>query len=118
MALETAKGPDTRSGFNDSTSRRSSAWKLWLNGEPLFAHHEYHHGTEIDHYRVRSKMRRGKNTVLVKVCQNEQTESYAVPWSFQIRVCDASGTAILSTTRDSNLGDGELGDGESGGDKR
>lgn len=95
-----------------------NAWKLWLNGEPLFGHHEYHHGTEIDHYRVRSKMRRGKNTVLVKVCQNEQTESYAVPWSFQIRVCDASGTAILSTTRDSELGLGELGDGEKGGDKR
>jgi hypothetical protein len=41
----------------------------------------------------------GRNTILVKVCQNEQVEDWTKEWEFQIRVCDAAGTAILSTDR-------------------
>ena len=28
--------------------------------------------------------------------QNEQTEQWTVEWEFQLRVCDATGTAIVS----------------------
>jgi hypothetical protein len=41
----------------------------------------------------------GKNVILVKVCQNEQTESWAQRWEFQLRVCDSIGAAILAPNR-------------------
>ncbi len=81
-----------------------NGWKLWLNGKLLFARGEYHRGTQIDHFRIEGRMKAGNNIILVKVCQNEQTQSYADPWRFQLRVCDATGTAILSTTRDAKGG--------------
>jgi hypothetical protein len=72
-----------------------TGWKLWLNGELLFGHEEYHHGMEIDQFRVDGKLCAGQNRLLLKVCQNEQTEEFAQEWRFQVRVCDAAGTAVL-----------------------
>jgi hypothetical protein len=72
-----------------------NAWKLWLNGEFLFGREEYHHGTKVDHYRVPARLKAGPNEILLKVCQNEQTEDWAETWGFQLRVCDAVGTAVL-----------------------
>lgn len=72
----------------------SNAWKLWLNGELLFAREEYHRGMFLDQYSVRGKLKPGKNTILLKVLQNEQTEDWAQDWSIQFRVCDFSGRAI------------------------
>ena len=60
----------------------------------------YHSGSQLDQYVCRAALREGKNTILVKVCQNEQTQSWARKWHFQLRVCDAQGTAVLSTDRD------------------
>jgi hypothetical protein len=37
--------------------------------------------------------------ILVKCLQNEQTEDWAQNWDFQLRVCDATGTAVLSMDR-------------------
>ncbi len=73
-----------------------NAWKVWVNGELLFGRNEYHRGMQIDQYRMTAKLKRGTNEILVKVCQNEQMESWTVEWEFQLRVCDATGTAILS----------------------
>jgi len=72
-----------------------TAWKLWVNGEYLFGHEEYHHGMELDQFRVEAELRQGRNTILLKVCQNEQTEDWAQEWRFQLRVCDGAGTAVL-----------------------
>jgi len=36
----------------------------------------------------------GRNTILVKVCQNEQTEDWTKEWEFQLRVTDDLGTPI------------------------
>ena len=72
----------------------SNAWKLWLNGEQLFAREEYHRGMFLDQYLVRGKLKSGKNTLLLKLLQNEQTEDWAQDWSFQFRVTDFSGRAI------------------------
>lgn len=72
-----------------------NAWKLWVNGELVFARDEYHRGTQLDQYRVKAKLRGGNNSILLKVCQNEQTEEWAQDWKFQIRVCDSTGAAIL-----------------------
>ncbi len=75
-----------------------NAWKLWVNGELAFARDEYHRGTQLDQYRVKSKLKMGTNTILLKICQNEQTEEWAQDWKYQLRVCDSSGAAILSST--------------------
>ena len=73
-----------------------NAWKVWLNGELLFGRDEYHRGMRLDQYRMKATLQPGANQILVKACQNEQTESWTVEWQFQLRVCDATGTAILS----------------------
>ena len=71
-------------------------WKVWLNGELLFARDEYHRGAKLDQYKLPCELKKGKNTILVKCCQNEQTEQWTVEWEFQLRVCDATGTAIVA----------------------
>jgi hypothetical protein len=73
-----------------------NGWKVWLNGELLFARDEYHRGAKLDQYKLSCQLKKGKNTILVKCCQNEQTEQWTVEWEFQLRVCDATGTAILA----------------------
>jgi len=76
-----------------------NATKLWLNGELLGEHEAYHTGEDLDQYIAKGRLKPGKNVVLLKVCQNEQTENWADSWKVAVRVCDATGTAILSTDR-------------------
>jgi hypothetical protein len=71
-----------------------NAWKMWVNGKLLFGREEYHRGMTIDQYRVPVTLNPGKNTILLKLCQNEQTESWAQRYQFQLRVCKASGIAV------------------------
>ncbi len=71
-----------------------NAWKLWVNGELLFAREEYHRGMYFDQYIVEGALQPGVNQILLKVCQNEQTEEWAQSWQFQFRVCEQSGRAI------------------------
>jgi hypothetical protein len=73
-----------------------NAWKVWLNGELLFGRDEYHRGQQMDQYKLKCRLKKGANTVLVKCCQNEQKETWTVEWEFQLRVCDSAGTAILA----------------------
>ena len=74
-----------------------NGWKVWLNGDLLFQRDEYHRGMKLDQYKLPCQLKKGKNTVLVKCCQNEQTETWTVEWQFQLRICDATGTAILAS---------------------
>jgi len=76
-----------------------NGWKIWLNGKFLFGHEEYHHGMKMDQFLVPCELQRGMNRILLKVCQNEQTESFAQEWRFQLRVCDETGTAVLPEGR-------------------
>lgn len=76
-----------------------NAWKIWLNGELLFGRDEYHRGIRIDQYILPVTMKAGRNTILVKACQNEQEQDWTVQWEFQLRVCDSTGAAVLSTDR-------------------
>jgi len=73
-----------------------NGWKVWLNGELLFGRDEYHRGAQMDQYRMKCHLKKGANAILVKCCQNEQTEQWTVEWEFQLRVCDSTGTAILA----------------------
>ena len=69
--------------------------KVWLNGELLTANNVYHAGSYMDQYVGRGRLKAGKNVILLKIAQNEQTESWAQRWQFQLRVCDQYGTAVL-----------------------
>ncbi len=73
-----------------------NACKLWLNGKQLLASEVYHSFSNMDQFVVRGDLKAGSNVILLKVCQNEQTEDWAQVWQFQLRVCDLIGQAILS----------------------
>jgi hypothetical protein len=64
-----------------------------LNGKEIFAREEYHHGSRFDQYVVRATLKAGANELLVKVCQNNQTDAWAQVWQFQLRLADATGGA-------------------------
>ena len=76
-----------------------NAWKVWLNGKLLFSRDEYHRGQRIDQYKMPVQLEKETNSILIKLCQNEQKEDWTVQWEFQLRVCDATGTAILAANR-------------------
>ncbi|MDG2123622.1 MAG: hypothetical protein P8J87_07995 [Verrucomicrobiales bacterium] len=76
-----------------------NAWKVWVNGELLFGRDEYHRGMRVDQYKMPFQMKAGKNTVLLKLCQDEQEQRWTVEWQGQLRICDAAGTAILAKSR-------------------
>jgi hypothetical protein len=74
-----------------------NALKVFLNGKEVFSREEYHHGMLVDQYVCTVRLEAGRNELLVKVCQNEQTEDWAQKWIFQIRICDAAGAAVPFT---------------------
>ena len=79
-----------------------NAVKLWLNGKLIAQHNIYHGGLEMDQYVSTRRLKAGPNTLLIKVCQNAQTQDWAKHWSFHLRVCDANGGGIPSADRDHN----------------
>ena len=76
-----------------------NAWKVWLNGQLLFGRDEYHRGMEIDQYRMAANLKPGTNTILVKICQNEQKEEWTKEWEFQLRITDVLGSPIAPAHR-------------------
>ena len=74
-----------------------NGWKVWVNGTLLFGRDEYHRNMEIDQYRMPVRLKKGRNEILVKCCQNEQTEEWTKEWEFQLRLTDAQGTPIRSS---------------------
>lgn len=71
-----------------------NACKVWVNGQPCIGREVYHSGNQVDQYAAVVKLQAGKNTILVKTCQNEQKEPWAQEWLFQLRFTDSSGLAI------------------------
>ncbi|MGB8851936.1 MAG: hypothetical protein WCC69_00030 [Pirellulales bacterium] len=72
------------------------AVQVWVNGQPVMQHEIYHASEAIDQYVATADFRVGSNTVLVKCCQNEQTEAWAADWKFQLRICDRLGTPLAT----------------------
>ena len=85
-----------------------NAWKLWVNGKLVFEREEYHRSSAMDQYKVPVSLKAGDNVLLIKVCQNEQTQDWAQKYQFQLRVCDSTGSAVLpvSTTAKNDLSSG------------
>lgn len=69
---------------------------VWVNGTPVMSHEIYHASEAIDQYVAVADFRAGSNVVLVKCCQNEQTEPWAVDWKFQLRICDPLGKPLAT----------------------
>jgi hypothetical protein len=75
----------------------ATALKVFVNGKEVFAREEYHHAMGVDQYAADAALKAGRNEILLKVCQNEQTEPWAQGWTFQVRLCDAVGAAVPFT---------------------
>ena len=75
-----------------------TANKVWVNGRPLMANSVYHSGTTKDQYRADFDLQSGRNTILIKTNQNEQTQGWAQVWEMQCRITDRRGAAIRLPT--------------------
>ncbi|MDY0167361.1 MAG: hypothetical protein RBS80_12505 [Thermoguttaceae bacterium] len=73
-----------------------NAVRLWVNGRPVIERNVYHSGSQLDQYVGEAVLQKGRNLILVKVCQNAQTQDWARHWSFQLRVCDEVGNPVYS----------------------
>jgi len=76
-----------------------NAFKLWVNGELVLDRGDEFTGMRLDHYVAKAHLKQGKNTLLIKDCRGESQPGVPDFWQFQLRICDANGVAILSTTR-------------------
>lgn len=77
-------------------SSSTNAIKIWVNEKLIDEHNVYHAGSQFDQFEANAVLREGKNQILVKLCQNAQTQSWTEQFAFQLRVCDTTGGAILS----------------------
>lgn len=73
---------------------------VWVNGRQVMAHEIYHASEAIDQYVAVAEFRQGANSVLVKCCQNEQTEPWAGEWKFQLRITDSLGRPLATQSRE------------------
>ncbi|MCE9606238.1 MAG: hypothetical protein K8U03_15185 [Planctomycetia bacterium] len=96
LAYAVAEFHASKAGPVDIRIGSGNAIKLWVNGKQVDARNVYHAGFEIDQYISHAELKPGANRILLKVCENEQKESWAQDWKFQLRVCDSVGTAVIS----------------------
>ncbi|MDB4494485.1 hypothetical protein N9222_01715 [Pseudomonadales bacterium] len=73
-----------------------NANKIWINGKLIMQNEVYHSGSMIDQYTADFPLKKGTNRILLKICQNEQEESWAQDWKFQFRITDPSGKGLAS----------------------
>jgi hypothetical protein len=76
-----------------------TGFKLWVNGELVLDRGDAYTGMQLDHYVARARLKAGKNVFLLKVAQDEPPPNLAPMLRFQLRVCDASGKAVLAADR-------------------
>ncbi len=68
---------------------------VWVNGARAFGFEEYRNGVRLDRHRFRVRLRKGVNTVLVKVCQAPADPAHPEPnWEFLLRVCEPDGKGL------------------------
>ena len=48
-------------------------------------------------YVAPARLQKGRDTILVKVCQNDQSEAWAQNWMYQLRLTDSLGAAVPLT---------------------
>ena len=65
-------------------------------GEKVFGRDQWLNGTRFDRFVTPIRLKAGRNTLLVKVCQGPQHKDPEVPnnWTVQLRLCDVQGRGI------------------------
>lgn len=71
-----------------------NAVKIFVNGKEVYFREEYHSGAFTDQHVATVKLAKGRNEILLKVCQNDQKEPWAQVWAFSARLSDGTGAAI------------------------
>jgi hypothetical protein len=75
----------------------ATAIKVFVNGHEVLARETYHQSFDRDMHAAHARLVKGRNTLLTKVCQNSQSESWAQDWRFQLRLADDLGAAVPLT---------------------
>jgi hypothetical protein len=76
-----------------------NGFKLWINGELVLVRGDEFTGMDFDHYTTPVHLKQGKNVFLLKLYKSAAPPPVPSHWRFQLRVCDASGAAVLSANR-------------------
>jgi len=71
-----------------------NAVKVYCNGGEVFSRDEYHHNQKLDQHIARVRLKKGRNEIVVKICQDDMTPDWTFAWEFQCRMCDEIGGAI------------------------
>lgn len=72
----------------------ATALKIYVNGVEVFGREVYHQSFTVDSHIAAAQLKKGRNTILIKICQNDQKEPWAQDWRFQVRISDALGTPV------------------------
>jgi hypothetical protein len=72
----------------------ATAIKVFLNGREALARESYHQSFDRDTHIAPARLTKGRNTILVKACQNDQSEAWAQNWMYQLRLTDSLGAAV------------------------
>jgi hypothetical protein len=72
---------------------------VWLNGKKVFSRLQWLNGIRLDRFSAPVTLKKGRNTLLLKICQGPQHKNPAVPnnWSMQLRFCNADGAGVGMT---------------------
>ena len=76
-----------------------NALEIWVNGQSIGKFEFYHAGGQFDLYRLKAKLRKGKNTILMKVRQDELVQPWTEGWWYRFRICTPSGAGLTSEDR-------------------
>ena len=89
VTLEKDHHAQFRCGADDNLS-------IWLNDENVFAKEEWKNGTRFDRFRVNVKLKKGRNRILVKICQGTKYSNPELSnlWSVQMRICESDGKGV------------------------
>ncbi|MFO0810026.1 MAG: hypothetical protein U0746_15500 [Gemmataceae bacterium] len=75
----------------------ATALVLYLNGARVFGRESYHQSFDVDSYIAPVTLKKGRNTILFKVVQNDGQASWMQNWQFQLRITDALGAPVPLT---------------------
>jgi hypothetical protein len=71
-----------------------TTFKMWVNGRLALERYDAYTGSRMDSYSTRVSLQPGKNTILLKLCQDVPPDPLPKVWHFRLRICDDIGTGI------------------------
>lgn len=71
-----------------------TAIKIFVNGKEVLARESYHQGMSPDTHIAPVTLKPGRNIIMLKLCQNDQSEPWAQDWKFQCRISEPDGAKL------------------------